>query len=93
MLEQFPAIMDSRNVAGGPNNALYHAEATILLRMKEALGGTLAGRSFRVTIDRPMCDACQNLLLTWECTWATPEFLITIVAVLRESCSTVTGCF
>jgi hypothetical protein len=62
MLEQFPRVINRRNIGSKPNDALYHAESTILLRMKEAFGGTLAGRTFRVTVDREMCSSCVEVL-------------------------------
>jgi hypothetical protein len=62
MLQQFPKTMNRYNIGGEPNNALYHAEATLLFRMRDSLGGTLAGRTFNVTVDRPMCRACELVL-------------------------------
>ena len=39
MLQQFPKFMNRYNIGGEPNNALYHAEATVLLRMRELVRG------------------------------------------------------
>jgi hypothetical protein len=61
MIDQFPRVM-SRRVGEWPNHALHHAESTVLLRMRESLGGTLAGRSFTVTVDRPICGVCRHIL-------------------------------
>jgi hypothetical protein len=30
--------------------------------MREVSGGTLAGRDFTVTVDRPICSACKEVL-------------------------------
>jgi hypothetical protein len=62
MLQQFPKFMNQYNIGGEPNNALYHAEATVLLRMRDSFGGTLAGRTFDVTVDRTLCPICEQLL-------------------------------
>jgi hypothetical protein len=62
MVNRFPEIMNRDNIGGEPNNALYHAEATILLRMRDALGGTLAGRKFQVRVDREICGFCEEVL-------------------------------
>lgn len=62
MREEFPTVMNRQNAGGAPNNALFHAESTILLRMRDGYGGTLAGLTFRVTADRRMCTACELVL-------------------------------
>ena len=55
VIEQYPKILKQQN-------SLYHAESTILFRMSEAFGGTLSGRSLRVTVDREICGACDQVL-------------------------------
>jgi hypothetical protein len=62
MLLQFPETMSRDNIGSGPNNSVYHAEATVLLRMRDAFGGTLAGRELHVTVDRPICSSCRLVL-------------------------------
>lgn len=62
MKAQFPTVMNLRNPGGKPNDALFHAESTVLLRMRDAAGGTLAGRSLEITVDRSMCASCQVVL-------------------------------
>jgi hypothetical protein len=45
-----------------PNNSLYHAEATILMRMARENGGTLAGRAVEIHVDRELCYSCNKVL-------------------------------
>jgi hypothetical protein len=54
--------MDRQNIGRMPNDALYHAEATFLLRAARENGGSLAGRELTVVSDRPMCSSCQTVL-------------------------------
>ena len=49
--------MNTDNIGRYPNNAVFHAEATCLLRAARANGGTLAGKTIDVTVDREMCPA------------------------------------
>jgi hypothetical protein len=45
-----------------PNNAIYHAETTVLIRGARENGGTLAGKTLEVFSDRPMCNNCPEIL-------------------------------
>ena len=54
--------MNTNNIGGFPNNAVFHAEATCLLRAARANGGTLAGKTIEVTVDREMCPSCEEIL-------------------------------
>jgi hypothetical protein len=62
LIEKYPDIMERRNVGGYPNNALYHAESTILLRAASNSGGTLEGWSIEVHVDRITCPQCEEVL-------------------------------
>lgn len=62
LVARYPDRMNTRNIGGKPNNALYHAEATILLRAARAHRGSLAGQRFEVHTDRPMCRSCRSVL-------------------------------
>jgi len=62
LIARHPDVMNSNNVGGRPNDALYHAEATVLLRAARFNGGSLAGRRFEVHTDRPMCWSCETVL-------------------------------
>jgi hypothetical protein len=50
------------NLGRFPNDAVFHAEATALMRAAKANGGTLAGRTLQVYSDRDMCDSCIEVL-------------------------------
>jgi hypothetical protein len=60
--EKHPEAMKKGNVAEKPNDALFHAETTVMLRAARENGGTLAGQSLEVIADRPMCDSCKKML-------------------------------
>jgi len=45
-----------------PTNAFFHAETTAVLRAAKEYGGTLAGRTFHVFVDREFCNNCQQIL-------------------------------
>jgi hypothetical protein len=45
-----------------PTNAFFHAETTVLLRAAHKYGGTLAGRTLHVIVDRLMCPSCPEIL-------------------------------
>jgi hypothetical protein len=62
LVKSYPATMNTTNIGRFPNDALFHAETTCLLRAARANGGTLAGKTIKVTVDREMCPSCKKLL-------------------------------
>ena len=62
MLKKYPAQLNTNNIGGMPNDALYHSEATALLRAARHSGGTLEGRTIEVRVDRSRCRSCDRLL-------------------------------
>lgn len=62
LIIKHPDVMNRINIGGRPNDALYHAEATVLLRASRMNGGSLAGLRFEVHTDRPMCRSCETVL-------------------------------
>jgi hypothetical protein len=62
MTSEFPGIMRRGSIDQWPNYSLSHAESNLLLRMADANYGTLAGRILDITVDRPMCSACERVL-------------------------------
>jgi hypothetical protein len=56
------APMNTEHLGQLPNNAVFHAEATCLLRAARANGGTLAGKTVEVHVDREMCWSCETIL-------------------------------
>jgi hypothetical protein len=62
MLEKYPRVMAIGNVGAKPNDALYHAEATVLLRAARENGGSLAEKNLIVVVDKPLCRSCRRLL-------------------------------
>jgi hypothetical protein len=63
LIEKYPDIMRTDNIGQKPNDAVFHAETTVLLRAARENGGTLAGRSLEVFGDRPLCpESCRKVL-------------------------------
>lgn len=62
LIEKYPKIMSTDNVGRRPNDALFHAESTVLLRTARANGGSLAGKTIEVTVDKDMCRSCEAVL-------------------------------
>ncbi|MGC2778514.1 MAG: hypothetical protein WA418_23070, partial [Bradyrhizobium sp.] len=62
LLQKYPEVMDTENIGRRPNDALYHAETTVLLRAAEKNGGTLAGQTLEVFGDRPLCSSCKRIV-------------------------------
>jgi hypothetical protein len=62
LLEKYPDVMDTENIGRKPNDALFHAETTVLLRAARENGGTLAGREIEVHADRNLCISCAEVL-------------------------------
>jgi len=62
LIQDHPRDMNTENIGRYPNNAVFHAETTCLLRAARANGGTLAGKTIEVTVDREMCLSCVRLL-------------------------------
>jgi len=62
LIEKYPDVMAQDNIGQKPNDALFHAEATVLFRAVRENGGTLAGRKLEVFSDRPMCPSCEKVL-------------------------------
>jgi len=62
LLRDYPTLMNTENIGGFPNNAVFHAEATCLLRAARVNGGSLTGRTIEVQADRAMCGSCRAVL-------------------------------
>ena len=62
LLEKHPDDMNTDSIGRRPNDALFHAETTTLLRAARANGGTLAGQTIEMHIDRPLCRSCDKVL-------------------------------
>jgi hypothetical protein len=62
LIEKYPDVMNTKDVGRRPNDALFHAETTILTRAARANGGTLAGRTIEVHVDREICPSCDAAL-------------------------------
>jgi len=62
LIRDFPEYFDKDNIGQAPNNAIYHAETTALLRAARVNGGTLKGQELEVHVDEPMCPNCKSTL-------------------------------
>ena len=62
LLAKYPDVMKTEKIGQMPNNAVFHAETTILLRAARENGGTLAGRTLEIYSDREICNHCEVVL-------------------------------
>jgi hypothetical protein len=63
LIDRYPALMETDVIGRMPNDALYHAETTLLLRAARAHGGNLSGMEFEVHVDgQSVCRRCQTVL-------------------------------
>jgi hypothetical protein len=62
MVKKYPTKFNVENLGKAPNNALFHAETTVLLRAAERAGGTLAGRTLTIYGDTQVCPNCKQVL-------------------------------
>ncbi|MGA7488445.1 MAG: hypothetical protein WBW74_16100 [Xanthobacteraceae bacterium] len=62
LMKEHPDVLAGGNIGQMPANALFHAEATVLLRAARQRGGTLAGQRLTVFADTPLCNHCQDIL-------------------------------
>lgn len=62
LIRKRPDIMRLDNIGKTPNDALFHAEATILLRAARKNGGTLTGQRLEVAVNKPLCPSCRDVL-------------------------------
>jgi hypothetical protein len=62
LIRDHPDVMRTTNIGSRPNDAVYHAETTVLLRAARQNGGMLEGKTVDVFVDRPMCESCKRIL-------------------------------
>jgi hypothetical protein len=62
LIKDYPREFDDKSIGQMPNNALYHAETTALLRAARENGGSLSGQTLDVHVDNPMCNNCYSVL-------------------------------
>jgi hypothetical protein len=62
LVRKYPKKLSDENLGKMPNNALFHAETTVLLRAAERAGGTLAGRTLTIYGDTDTCNNCEIVL-------------------------------
>ncbi len=60
--ELYPNVMSTHHLGRFPNDALFHAEANALIRAANMNGGSLAGRSIEMRVDRELCFRCERVL-------------------------------
>jgi hypothetical protein len=62
LIDKYPDTMKKTDVGRVPNDALFHAESTILLRAARDSGGSLANKSIEIQVDREVCYSCGEVL-------------------------------
>ena len=72
-----PDIMATGNIGYKPNDALFHAEANALLRAADLAGGSLAGRTIDMRVDRRLCRSCEVVMPVMALQIGNPTLRIT----------------
>lgn len=62
LISKYPSTMATGNVGWIPNDSLFHAESTILLKAANDNGGSLADRTIEIEVDRELCYSCSKAL-------------------------------
>lgn len=62
LINAYPLFMNEDSLGGKPNDSLFHAEATILLRAAHENGGALRDKIIIIYVDRPVCAGCTTVL-------------------------------
>jgi hypothetical protein len=62
LIAEYPDIMNTADSSWKPNDAVYHAEGNTLMRAAERTGGSLAGRTIEMRVDRKLCESCKTVL-------------------------------
>jgi hypothetical protein len=62
LIRKYPDTMKVENIGQKPNDAVFHAETTVLLRAARRNGGTLQGRALEIYVDRSSCNSCETVL-------------------------------
>jgi hypothetical protein len=62
LVEKYPDVFVRSHVGQVPNDALFHAETTVLLRAARQNAGTLAGQTLTVFSDSKLCNRCEDVL-------------------------------
>ena len=62
LIRNNPGLMSTTNIGWKPNDAVYHAEATSLMRWARKLGTSLEGKKIEIAIDRRLCRSCDQVL-------------------------------
>lgn len=62
LISKYPLDMGAMNPGGIPNDGLFHAETTILLRAASDRGWSLDNRSIEIMVDRGVCYSCGQVL-------------------------------
>jgi len=63
LIKKYPSVMKTKNTGQKPNDAVFHAETTLLLRAAKENGGTLTGRTLEVYVDGTICPtSCPKVL-------------------------------
>jgi hypothetical protein len=62
LIRKYPETMSTGNIGQMPNNAMRHAEVSIITRAAASNGGVLAGRHLTVHVDKEVCVSCKQVL-------------------------------
>lgn len=69
LINNSPDVMNTIDPSRKPNDALFHAKSTVLIRAAAKGDVTLSGRSIEVHVDRDVCGSCFKVLTSRAGTW------------------------
>jgi hypothetical protein len=73
LVKKYPTKFSSENLGKMPNNALFHAETTVLLKAAKRNGGTLAGRTLTVYGDSKTATIATACCPMSDWNWGIPR--------------------
>jgi hypothetical protein len=62
LTKSYQGVLRTDNIGQHPSDASFHAETTVLLRAARKNGGTLAGLTLEVFVERAPCPYCRKVL-------------------------------
>jgi hypothetical protein len=76
LIQDFPDVMSTDNTGWKPNDSLFHAESTSLIRWARAMGGSLKGKTVLIDVDRDLCPSCIDVIPSLAYTLGDPLVIV-----------------
>jgi hypothetical protein len=62
LVKKYPTEFSAERIERMPNDAIFHAKTTVMLRAARQNGGALAERTLTVHVDEKLCNNCEVVL-------------------------------